>query len=76
MLGGEIGEDLRALLTAESARRLESFLGAAQQVQQRGAPSGAVGSEDRQLLRGRFAVGLGADIDVELPGRDRGRRRR
>ena len=40
------------------------------------APSGAIGLEDRELLGGGVAVGLGLDPEVELPRRDRGGRER
>ena len=31
----------------------------------------AIGLEDRELFGGGLAVGLGLDVEVELPGRDR-----
>ena len=76
MLRLEIGEDLLALVAAQRPRTREMFFRIAQMREQRRAPRDGIGLEDRELFGRGIAVDLGIDVHVELPGRERRRRRR
>jgi hypothetical protein len=72
----EVGENLLALLAAQLPSAGEMLFRGAQEREQRCAPRDRVGLEDRELLGRGLAVDLGIDVHVELPGRERRRRRR
>ena len=76
MLRLEVGDDLLAFLAAQRARAREVLLRVAQQREQRGAPRDRIGLQHRELFGRGVAVDLGIDVHVELPGRERRRRRR
>ena len=75
MLRLEVGDDLLALLAAQRPRAREVLLGVAQQREQRGAPRDRIGLQYRELLGRGLAIDLGIDVHVELPWRERRRRR-
>ena len=66
-----VGQHLVALVPRQRASRDGQLLGVAQQAREHRGPSESIGLEDLDLFGSGLAVGLGFDVEVELPGRDR-----
>ncbi len=71
-----VRQHLVAFVAGDRSDRGDVLLGLTHEAEERGAPPGSVRLEDRELLGGGLAVGFRLDVQVELPGSERGGRRR